>query len=154
VQCHHWLKTLVKKETSSTVAAHVCSDRPANPGRPAAPRAEAIAKVLKFIETHDGKPVHLPDLCASASVSARTLRAMFIDVFGISPNRYLRVRKLHLIRAALAVADYFDIDPKRTPPIGFHPHSGIATLTLLLEGQISCEETSGTKSIIEPGGVE
>ena len=50
--------------------------------------------------------------------------------------------------------DYYDIDPKRMPAIGFHPHSGIATLTLLLEGQISYEETSGTKGIIEPGGVE
>jgi redox-sensitive bicupin YhaK (pirin superfamily) len=50
--------------------------------------------------------------------------------------------------------DYFDIDPKHMPAIGFHPHSGIATLTLLLEGRISYEETSGTKGVIEPGGVE
>jgi redox-sensitive bicupin YhaK (pirin superfamily) len=50
--------------------------------------------------------------------------------------------------------DYFDIDPKHTPAIGFHPHSGIATLTLLREGQIYYEETSGTKGVIEPGGVE
>src|ERR1700674_3520439 len=50
--------------------------------------------------------------------------------------------------------DYFDIDPKHMPAIGFHPHSGIATLTLLLEGQISYEETSGTKGVIGPGGVE
>ena len=50
--------------------------------------------------------------------------------------------------------DYFDIDPQRTPAIGFHPHSGIATLTLLLEGQVSYEETSGTKGVIEPRGVE
>jgi redox-sensitive bicupin YhaK (pirin superfamily) len=50
--------------------------------------------------------------------------------------------------------DYFDIDPEHMPAIGFHPHSGIATLTLLLEGRISYEETSGTKGIIEPGGVE
>ncbi len=50
--------------------------------------------------------------------------------------------------------DYFDIDPKHTPAIGFHPHSGIATLTLLLEGQIYYEETSGTKGVIEPRGVE
>src|SRR6202171_615730 len=50
--------------------------------------------------------------------------------------------------------DYFDIDPKHMPAIGFHPHSGIATLTLLLEGQVSYEETSGTKGVIEPGGVE
>jgi redox-sensitive bicupin YhaK (pirin superfamily) len=50
--------------------------------------------------------------------------------------------------------DYFDINPGRSPAIGFHPHSGIATLTLLLQGQISYEETSGTKGIIEAGGVE
>src|SRR4030081_2959094 len=50
--------------------------------------------------------------------------------------------------------DYFDIDPQRMPAIGFHPHSGIATLTVLLEGQVSYEETSGTKGVIEPGGVE
>jgi redox-sensitive bicupin YhaK (pirin superfamily) len=50
--------------------------------------------------------------------------------------------------------DYFDIDPKRSPGIDFHPHSGIATLTLLLEGQIFYEDTSGAKGIIEPGGVE
>ena len=50
--------------------------------------------------------------------------------------------------------DYFDIDPTEMPPIGLHPHSGIATLTLVLEGQIRYEETSGTKGVIEPGGVE
>src|SRR3989442_8598945 len=50
--------------------------------------------------------------------------------------------------------DYFEIDPKNMPPIGFHPHSGIATLSLIFEGQITYEETSGTKRIIEPGGVE
>lgn len=50
--------------------------------------------------------------------------------------------------------DYFDIDPARSPAIGFHPHSGIATLTLVLEGQISYEETSGTKGIVDARGVE
>ncbi len=50
--------------------------------------------------------------------------------------------------------DYFDIDPKRMPALGFHPHSGIATVTVLLEGRISYEETSGTKGFIEPRGVE
>lgn len=50
--------------------------------------------------------------------------------------------------------DYFDIDPKRSPGIGFHPHSGIATVTVVLEGQISYEETSGTKGVIDTKGVE
>jgi redox-sensitive bicupin YhaK (pirin superfamily) len=50
--------------------------------------------------------------------------------------------------------DYFDIDPRHPPAFGLHPHSGIATLTLLLQGRISYEETSGTKGIIEARGIE
>ena len=40
--------------------------------------------------------------------------------------------------------DYFDIDPKRMQAIGFHPHSGIETVTVVLQGQLSYQETSGT----------
>jgi redox-sensitive bicupin YhaK (pirin superfamily) len=50
--------------------------------------------------------------------------------------------------------DYFDIDPKRMPPIGFHPHSGIDTVTVVLRGQLSYQETSGSKGVIDEGGVE
>lgn len=50
--------------------------------------------------------------------------------------------------------DSFEFDPKRSPGIGFHPHSGIATVTVVLEGQVSYEETSGTKGVIDTGGVE
>jgi redox-sensitive bicupin YhaK (pirin superfamily) len=50
--------------------------------------------------------------------------------------------------------DYFDMDPRRSPAIGFHPHSGIATVTVVLDGRVSYEETSGTQGVIEPGGVE
>jgi redox-sensitive bicupin YhaK (pirin superfamily) len=50
--------------------------------------------------------------------------------------------------------DYFDIDPRNSPGTVFHPHSGIATVTVVLEGQISYEETSGTTGVIDPGGVE
>jgi len=31
--------------------------------------------------------------------------------------------------------DYFEADPANAPKFGFHPHSGIATLTLILSGQ-------------------
>jgi len=50
--------------------------------------------------------------------------------------------------------DYFDIDPKRMPAIGFHPHSGIETVTVVLQGQLSYQETSGTEGLIDEGGVE
>jgi redox-sensitive bicupin YhaK (pirin superfamily) len=50
--------------------------------------------------------------------------------------------------------DYFDTDPATAPRFGFHPHSGIATLTLILSGQASYKETTGREGVIETGGVE
>jgi redox-sensitive bicupin YhaK (pirin superfamily) len=50
--------------------------------------------------------------------------------------------------------DYFEATPADAPAFGFHPHSGIATLTLLLNGQLWYEETTGVKGVIAPGGIE
>ena len=50
--------------------------------------------------------------------------------------------------------DYFEAEPAHAPAFGFHPHCGIATLTLLLNGQLWYEETTGVKGVIAPGGVE
>ena len=50
--------------------------------------------------------------------------------------------------------DHFDADPATAPKFGFHPHSGIATLTLILSGQAFYKETTGREGVIETGGVE
>ncbi|MDB5975026.1 MAG: hypothetical protein JWR07_1786 [Nevskia sp.] len=51
--------------------------------------------------------------------------------------------------------DLFDVPPSKTQLFGWHPHSGIATLTLVIEGQASYEETTGVKGILSSnGGVE
>ena len=50
--------------------------------------------------------------------------------------------------------DYFETDPENAPKFGFHPHSGIATLTLILSGQAFYKETTDREGIIETGGVE
>ena len=50
--------------------------------------------------------------------------------------------------------DYFEADPADAPAFGFHPHSGIATLTLILSGQTSYKETTDREGVIETGGVE
>src|ERR1700737_1438369 len=49
---------------------------------------------------------------------------------------------------------YFDADPATAPKFGFHPHSGIATLTLILAGQAFYKETTGREGVIETGGVK
>ena len=50
--------------------------------------------------------------------------------------------------------DYFEADPASAPKFGFHPHSGIATLTVILSGQANYKETTGREGVIETGGVE
>ena len=45
-------------------------------------------------------------------------------------------------------------EPAEAPKFGFHPHSGIATLTLILSGQVTYKETTDCEGIIETGGVE
>ena len=50
--------------------------------------------------------------------------------------------------------DIFEIPASREPLFGWHPHSGIATLTVVHEGATSYEETTGRKGILSAGGVE
>jgi len=50
--------------------------------------------------------------------------------------------------------DRFDADPSNAPRFGFHPHSGIATLTLVFSGQTSYKETTGREGIVDTNGIE
>jgi AraC-like DNA-binding protein len=48
---------------------------------------------------------HLPDLCKAIGVPERTLRACCAEFLGMSPIRYLRLRRLGMVRVALRHAD-------------------------------------------------
>jgi redox-sensitive bicupin YhaK (pirin superfamily) len=50
--------------------------------------------------------------------------------------------------------DSFEMLPSSAPLFGWHPHSGIATLTVVQEGATSYEETTGQKGVLAAGGVE
>ncbi|MFO0563126.1 MAG: pirin family protein [Polyangiales bacterium] len=52
--------------------------------------------------------------------------------------------------------DLFEIDGARAPALetGWHPHSGIATVTVVLDGTTVFAETTGRSGSVEAGGVE
>ncbi len=50
--------------------------------------------------------------------------------------------------------DLFDIPATGAPTFGWHPHSGIATLTVLHEGALEYQETTGVKGVLSAGGIE
>ncbi len=50
--------------------------------------------------------------------------------------------------------DHFDLQPNGRQPFGIHPHSGIATCTLLLSGSIAYKDTTGKSGVLPAGGLE
>jgi redox-sensitive bicupin YhaK (pirin superfamily) len=50
--------------------------------------------------------------------------------------------------------DSFAVEPPGFGGFGWHPHSGIATVSVILEGAVSYEETTGAKGVLSAGAVE
>lgn len=52
--------------------------------------------------------------------------------------------------------DLFELDGAHAPSMdtGWHPHSGIATVTVVLEGSLRYAETTGSTGVLPAGGVE
>jgi len=86
-----------------TVASSVASND-AKRGRPWVSREQVLTKILDLITCAETEVLYVEDLCQVTGVSERTLRSVFNEAFGLGPIRYLRHRRLHLVRAALRAA--------------------------------------------------
>jgi redox-sensitive bicupin YhaK (pirin superfamily) len=50
--------------------------------------------------------------------------------------------------------DHGEVKPTTRPLFGIHPHSGIATLSVVLAGTLAYEDTTGKKGTVAAGGLE
>ena len=64
-----------------------------------------LGRVDVLIVDADGRPLHLPEVCAAIGVSERTLRLHCLEHLGLSPHRYLLLRRMNQARRALAEAN-------------------------------------------------
>ncbi|MEK6234614.1 MAG: helix-turn-helix domain-containing protein, partial [Planctomycetales bacterium] len=55
----------------------------------------------EFAHASLDRPIVLSDLCSLTDVSERTLRSAFLNVVGLTPNKYLRIIRLNRVRAEL-----------------------------------------------------
>jgi AraC-like DNA-binding protein len=55
----------------------------------------------RAVEESADQPLYLPELCTEIGVSDRTLRVCCQEQLGMSPKRYLLLRRMHLARRAL-----------------------------------------------------
>jgi AraC-like DNA-binding protein len=64
-----------------------------------------IARFEEFLEMRREQPVYLIEICKAVGVSERTLRAACQEQFGLSPTRYLWLRRMYLARRRLTDAE-------------------------------------------------
>jgi len=63
--------------------------------------ATILQRFRRVIEGNTEETIHMPELCATIGVSGRTLRTVCQEQLGISPKRYLLLRRMFLARKAL-----------------------------------------------------
>jgi AraC-like DNA-binding protein len=67
--------------------------------------ATVMRRFRAAVEENPDRTLYLSELCAAAGASDRTLRACCQEFLGMSPMRYLWLRRMHLARRALRMAD-------------------------------------------------
>ena len=69
------------------------------------PQMAIMRRFEQIIEANSDKPLYITDVCAAIGVTDRTLRLHCQYHLGMNPQRYLWLRRMHLVRRALALAD-------------------------------------------------
>lgn len=70
-----------------------------------APHEALLVKAVAALSRYGEASLSIGELSRLVGVSERTLRSAFAATLGISPTRYLILRRLHLLRAALSIAN-------------------------------------------------
>jgi AraC-like DNA-binding protein len=68
-----------------------------------------VARILDIARAHLDGSLQFPDFCRIASVSEYSVRNAFRHVYGATPCRYLRERRMQEARKALLAADGDDV---------------------------------------------
>lgn len=92
------------------------------------PRHRDCSRILRqvedFVEHNLSSEIRIGDLCARIGTSRRTLEYLFKDYYGLSPGRYLTVRRLTAARNRLQQATPEDVSIAAVAGrFGFH-HAG------------------------------
>lgn len=62
---------------------------------------DILRRALELLDTLDTRSVYIEDICQATCASERTVRNVFNEYLGMSPHRYLMIRRLHGIRTAI-----------------------------------------------------
>jgi AraC-like DNA-binding protein len=83
------------------------------------PRVPVMQRFERFLTANPAKPVYISEICADIGVSTRTLRLHCSERLGMSPHRYLILRRMHQVRRVLVRSD-----PRSTTVTGVATNHG------------------------------
>jgi AraC-like DNA-binding protein len=72
-------------------------------------RVPVMRRFEQFLGENRDLPLYMTDICAAIGVSERTLRLHCAERIGVSPHRYLWLRRMHQVQRALTIADPADV---------------------------------------------
>ena len=68
-------------------------------------RATVMRRLEEVLTSTPDRPLYMPQLCTTVGASYTTLRDCCQEYLGMSPKRYLWLRRMHLVRRVLRSAD-------------------------------------------------
>ena len=92
-------------ETELLRAVIDCLTDAASVPEPLTPRLKVMSRFEEFVTANSERPLYITDVCMGIGVAERTLRLHCLEHLGVSPHRYLWLRRMHQVRRALALAD-------------------------------------------------
>jgi AraC-like DNA-binding protein len=122
-------------------------------------RRHIMDRFEQWVEAHSDEPAHLLEVCADLDISARSLSLLCREQLGMSPIRYLWLRRMNLARRALRGADASMTVTKIAMNFGFShlgrfsvayrslfgelPSVALARPPMILEGEWTRQKISG-----------
>ena len=95
----------LEEELVHVMVKCLTDDTSADTHRARSTRLPVMLRLERIVKENRGKPLYVTDVCATIGVTERTLRHHCMEHLGISPHRYLWLRRMHQARRALATAD-------------------------------------------------
>lgn len=92
-------------ELVNAMVACLCASQTTEERSVSGQGARTVARFQQYLESRTGEPVYLSEICSAVGVSARLLRRYCQEMLGVSPVRYLWLRRMHLARQGLLHAD-------------------------------------------------
>ena len=108
---------------------------------------DILRRALELLDTLDIQSVYTEDICQATCASERTVRNVFNEYLGMSPHRYLMIRRLHAIRAAIRHAGPEDTITHICARLGVWDFGRFASLYRQYFGTLPAQSLKAAKAL-------